>query len=342
MAQSPAHEQLDRVARAGAADSFDLVVVCGLGLIGAFICHFVAPLARRLLCLDFDCVSLTTTVLAPYAPAQVGVPKARAMARFLAEHFKHLRQGQCVGCVLDVTRLGDGLWRAAARFGRVVVIVALDSPAAVAAVTRGARRAGLHCVVATVGPAGAEAIAFRSNGGGASWASLGLAGSPAQPCLEITEDRPRTISTPHVGSVAAALATNLAIRLVKGELDEPRDERMAFGSDGVHLAAARVEAPAHDEECAQAPVAAPPIVCDLTTEQTFREVAAWLDDPGAVLYPEAHLPVSCEMDEADVPLSQLETPLWPIIRCDVRGKARHLELRGDACDLGVDELLLEG
>ena len=220
--------QLKRVESAGAAFVFDLAIMAGLGLVGSFALQIIAPCTRRLVVIDDDQVSETSTILAPYSMRDVGKDKAEAAARFLRKRFIHLRgRNRAVGLSIDIRTLGEGFWRAAARLGKVVLFSCLDNVGSVDYAARMARNAGIPSVAMQVGPSGAEALAFPADSQEACFACLGLAPGTSRPCLGVRRQEAQpTISTPAAGAASASIGFDLARRLVSGQLGQACDERL--------------------------------------------------------------------------------------------------------------------
>lgn len=339
--KASAESQLKRVESAGAAVIFDLAIVAGLGLVGSFALQLIAPCARRLIVIDDDRVSDTSTILAPYSMRDIGRDKAEVAARFLRRRFEHLSgRNRAVGLNVDIRTLGEGFWRAAARLGKVVLFSCLDNVESVDYATRMARNAGIPSVAMQVGPSGAEVLAFPTDRQEACFACLGLTPGPSRPCLGVRRQEAQpTISTPAAGAASASIGFDLARRLVNGQLGQTCDARLSFRPDTIHFTNAVVRRSAtcelHGKPASECEAMAVPF----TGLNTWSEIAGAIGDPDAVLYPNEIPPVTTGTPESGVPLAELGVGLWPILHCRANGAPVAMELAGDAGRLGLQRIL---
>jgi hypothetical protein len=219
----------------------------------------------------------------------------------------------------------------------VALVAALDNPDSTGQAVGRAGEAGIPSAIANIGVNGAEVLAFPAGQSDAGYASLGLAQGPSRPCLP-REAASATISKPHVGAVAAAMAVEAAVALVSRRLGAARDDRVVFTDDGMHVTSAALtgQPPKSDRT---ALVGNHIRRCPLSTAHSWAAVAGALGDPAAVLHPDTLPPVTAAAPESSVPLSELGIELWPVLNCTINGAPTSVELTGDARGLGVVRLL---
>ena len=329
--------QLSRIVSVGADAAFDLLIVAGAGLVGSQAAVLGAPCAERIMIVDDDEVTVTTTVLAPYGRRHLRMPKSRVMARRLERSFSHLR-GRCEGLNVDARILGEGFWRAASRLGRALLIGCLDNFESTAAVATMARKAGIPAVIASVGRDSAEVIAIPADPEQACYSCMGLSGDESRPCLGRREAAAPTLATPDIGAVSAGTAVMLARQLSAGMITATQDYRIVLRQDvGVRADAASVQraagCPFHRE--ADRPI----VESGMDTSHTWAQVAGSLGDPGATLVPGDLPPVTAGAPEGRVPLQDLGIPMWAVVECTTGGERISLELAGDRSRLGLSRLM---
>ena len=331
-------QQLNRVTAAGASGVFDVVIVLGAGLVGALTAVLAAACAKRVIVVDRDRVSETTTVVPPYELSDVGKAKAAVLAASLKRRFRHLGGGRCAGLFMDARGLGGGFWRAACSVGNVLVVAALDDRSTTSQVCARTRAAGLPTVVAQVGARSAEVVALQADPGSACYACLGLPDAEARPCLggEVSEP---TISTPDLGALCAAVAVAQGRQLLGGGTHSAMDTRLSFAGDlGLHSMVAEVPRAAHCPRHTPAGVTCV-VRSTLSTKHNFAQLVRELGDDKAVWFPKALPPVTRDLAEARVPLWRLGVEAWPILHCEVQGRSVEVELAGDRQRLGLAQVL---
>lgn len=337
-------DQLARIKSLGAGGSIGLAVLLGAGLIGVQAALALAASCRRLLVVDKDTVSVTTTLLAPYSAGDVGMPKASTLEKWLADKFDHLEAGRSVvGVNIDLRTLEDGFWNAAALVKRSVAIICIDDPYSAAVAAKRALDAGIPVVAAAVGGFSAQVLAFPPSHETACYWCLGTAGDPARPCLAPgPQQAPPTVAVPETSFAAAAAAVSLARRLLDGTLASPCDVRIHLGSSGPSLLVSEVQRSQGCRMHGTSQVKRAHVAVDCTSKMSWTRIAESIGWADGVLIPPTLPPIPVGAGDSMVPIRDLGYGHWPVLDCERCGTKAAVELRGDARELGLERILEVG
>ncbi len=334
-------EQLQRVEQAGAREAIGAAALLGCGAIGAAAAQLLAASCRKLILVDKDVVSATTTILGPYSQTDIGASKALTLQDWICRKFCHMEAGRsAVGLCLDAAKLGRGFWSTLGSIAGAVVVVCLDHPASVAAAAQQAREAGIPCVAATIGGDSAQVLAFPPSAQLACYWCLGMAGDPARPCLgTASQDVRPTIAVPAAAYAAASLSVSAARQLLNRAITIPTDLRIMLGPNAFSFTVSQIERSSRCSMHTSTGKRGRRVFTCATSDECWNEITARLGWREATLIPPTLPVVHAGANDASVPIREFGYSLWPVLDCDVAGQQVELELRGDARLLGLEQVL---